>query len=102
MDSAWDTAQSSDAPPVNKGKAVDNKPPEAVFDDDETEHDESMDTSSRQSTRLVKFQLFETKAVSSPLICIHAYPSAFISSDLIKTRLIIVSSKSIELSSREN
>ena len=54
-----------DASPVNKGKAVDTKAFDTSVEDDETSHDELNDTSSTTSTRLVKFQLFETKAVLS-------------------------------------
>lgn len=65
MEAAMDPSRPSDSPPSTKGKGMGTKPPDAGVEDDETEHDESKDTSSRTSTRLVKFQLFETKAVAS-------------------------------------
>lgn len=42
-------------------------PPPETEDDDDESIDESRDTTSRTSTRLVKFQLFETKTVISKL-----------------------------------
>jgi len=64
---AQDTERPSDVPPANKA----NKGMEADVNDDEIEHDRLMDTSARQSTRLVKFQLFETKAVCCLLSIPH-------------------------------
>ena len=46
------------------------KPPLTAKDGDEESLDGSKDTTSRTSTRLVKFQLFETKTVPSSLNCI--------------------------------
>lgn len=58
-------------------------------EDQEESIDESRDTTSRTSTRLVKFQLFETKTVTLQLHCTDASDS--ISSDPIRMKRIIES-----------
>jgi hypothetical protein len=56
----------------------DVKPEDSKGEEDDVSADESRDTTSRTSTRLVKFQLFETKAVSLNVV-IHLISSTFIS-----------------------
>ena len=59
-----DSSAPSDNPTSNQidRDFLKEKPPPPETEDDES-IDESRDTTSRTSTRLVKFQLFETKAV---------------------------------------
>jgi hypothetical protein len=64
-ESATDTQPADEAAPHKKGKTVLPKSAESKVDDDETGSDDGYNISSRTSTRLVKFQLFETKAVFS-------------------------------------
>ena len=88
-------------PTTEAGTAPEVKQEESNPSEDDDSIDETRDTTSRTSTRLVKFQLFETKVVLS-LLSELSNISAFISSDLIKTKLITVSLKSIEQWSLEN
>jgi hypothetical protein len=64
---------------------------------DDESIDESSDTASRTSTRLIKFQLFETKAVRFHIPTV-SNSSVSISSDPIRMKVIIESSKSTEQS----
>jgi len=64
-ESATDTQPADEAAPHKKGKTFPPKSAESKVDDDETGSDDGYNISSRTSTRLVKFQLFETKAVIS-------------------------------------
>ena len=61
-----DSSPVADNPPINHidRDFLREKPPSSVADDDES-IDESRDTTSQTSTRLVKFQLFETKTVNN-------------------------------------
>jgi len=63
-----DSSAAADSPPSNqldRDFLTENPPPPETEDDEPI--DESRDTISRTSTRLVKFQLFETKAVISDI-----------------------------------
>jgi hypothetical protein len=58
-------AEYQEDPVVHIDDAIDNesKPEDTKFQVDDDSHDETRETSSRTSTRLVKFQLLETKSV---------------------------------------
>jgi hypothetical protein len=79
-----------DNPPSNQidRDFLKEKPPPSEADDGES-IDESRDTTSRTSTRLVKFQLFETKTVT--LQVYYTDVSDSISSDPIRMKRIIES-----------
>lgn len=68
-ESAAQTQQPNEAAPSGKGNTMPPKSAESRVDDDDTGSDEGNNISSRTSTRLVKFQLFETKAVSH-ILCL--------------------------------
>jgi len=78
-----------DNPPSNQidRDFLKEKPSPSEAEDEEEAIDESRDTASRTSTRLVKFQLFETKTVTLRLNCTDASDS--ISSDPIRMKRII-------------
>jgi hypothetical protein len=84
--------------PSENQSALEPKLEEAVLEDDVSIDDER-DTTTRTSTRLVKFQLFETKSVRPNH---DTYVSVSTSSDLIKMKRTIVSSKSIGLLHKGN
>jgi hypothetical protein len=58
-------AEYQEDPVVHIDDAIDNesKPEDTKFQVDDDSHGETRETSSRTSTRLVKFQLLETKSV---------------------------------------
>jgi hypothetical protein len=59
-------AEYQEDPVIYTDDAIDNETkPEDKFQVDDDSHDETRETSSRTSTRLVKFQLLETKSVNS-------------------------------------
>src|SRR5277367_4992102 len=62
-----DSSPGADNPPTNHidRDFLKEKPPPQSEAEDEESIDESRDTTSQTSTRLVKFQLFETKTVNN-------------------------------------
>jgi hypothetical protein len=94
-DTSHPTAEEDVAPPT----AHDTR---SVTARDPPFFDESADTPSKTSTRLVKFQLFETKAVASPIALVLTLSSVSTSSAPTRTKRTTASSKSIALSDREN